>query len=511
LIGAGGAGSIGKMLGGAAAKIGGVLLKGAKFIPFLGSAVSFYFAYKRFQDGDYLGMALEIASGILNLTGVGWIGSAIIDVILIARDFTSTKEERAEGGLGIFGKLFGGIKSFFAKHGLTLLRNMPFIGSVMYLQDAFNAGITTLDGMKNVVKAIGSVFGFGGLIGLAVDSLFALFGEKEEPETASKAPTKSFSQMAKDLVKKAINNLPWYLRKPLEMMGIIEKADSDIEGSVVPDSAKKTPALDATALNSEVKTSLAKSEPGLDKATASNSEVITSLAKNDAKAVGISILSKTTAFGSEIINWFIEPTSKAREIRISILEKTAAFGLEVENIFSEAISIVESITSLVKSIKDDVITQVTNIYNGLKDKIQKTKNIFSSILDKIYEASKTVTDWVFNILSWVNNKILNFAKNLSNVFNFKALDQTNIENAEIKIKSSGIDAIAVYSEQQVDLLNKILKKMDTISIGSPAAPPPLPSDGSSPAGSAMAGNGGSVDRGFSITNLLPIGTIGSTV
>jgi hypothetical protein len=489
LIGVGGAGSIGKMLGGIAAKIGGVLLKGAKFIPFLGAAVSFYFAYKRFQDGDYLGMALEIASGILNLTGVGWIGSAIIDVILITRDFTSTKEERAEGGLGVFGKLFGGIKDFFAKHGLTILRNIPFIGSLMHFHDAYNAGFTTVKGMKSTVKALGSVLGAGGLIGSAVDSLFALFEEKEEPEAASKAPTKSFFQIARDFIKKAINKLPYALRKPLEWLGIIEKADSDIEGSAVPDLAKKNPVLDrATAFGSEIKNMF----------QASLSKV---------KVLGVSILEKTTAFGLEARDMFQASLSKVKVLGISILEKTTAFGLEVENVFNIGLSILESITSLAKSVKDDITTQVTNIYNSLKDKIEKAKNTFSSIIDKIAEASNTVIGWVKSILSWVNNKILNFSKNLVNVFDFKSLGQTNLENAEINIKSPAIDAIAGYSKRQVELLELILNKMPDKTSGEPPAPsPPSP-----PSGQVMAGNGGSVDRGYSISNLLPVGTIGNTV
>ena len=658
LIGAGGTGSIGKMLGGIASKVGGFLLKVAKRIPYIGSAVSFYFAFQRFQQGDYVGSALEIASGLVNLIpGFGWIGSALIDVVTIARDATTTPEERTGGvGMGIVKmltnvalrigsklltvlkfvpfigsaisfyfaykrfqegdyigmaleivsgiadlipgagtavswiidivnlardvsttkeeragqsggvkKLFEGIKDFFAKNGLTILRNMPFIGSLMYFQDAYNAGFTTPEGIKNTVKAFGSVMGAGGLIGSAIDSLFALFGEKEEPETASKAPTKSFFQIAKDFIKKAINKLPYALRKPLEWLGIIEKADSDIEGSAVPDLAKKNPVLDrATAFNSEVKTSLVKNDPKvastllaknnpkeisvsiLEKTTAFGTEIKNMFQASlpEVKGLGVSILEKTTAFGLEARDMFQASLSRVKEIGTNILEKTTAFGSEIKNMFVASLpkvkeigskifdsitslarsaknmfvlylpkakemgsSILDSITSSAKSVKDSVMMQITSISNGLKDKIQKTKNIFSSIIDKISEASNTVIDWVKNILSWVNDKIVNFSKNLLNVFDFDKSSEVNIENknAEINIKSPGIDAIALYSKRQVELLESILVKMDNISIGS-SAPSPSPATGQ-----PMAGNGGSVDRGYSSLNLLPIGTIGSTV
>jgi hypothetical protein len=77
-------------------KIGGKgLLKGVgtagKKIPIVGSLFSAGFAVKRAVEGDYAGMALEVASGLANLgnlvaPGAGTAASLGIDAAIVARD-----------------------------------------------------------------------------------------------------------------------------------------------------------------------------------------------------------------------------------------------------------------------------------------------------------------------------------------------------------------------------------------------------------------------------------------
>src|SRR6056297_3460435 len=91
---------------GALTKLGaGGILKGvgaklAKKLPFLGTILGGYFAYKRFKKGDYLGAAGEMTSGLLTLVpGFGTAASVGVDLLLMATDWmgvtgSKDKEEK---------------------------------------------------------------------------------------------------------------------------------------------------------------------------------------------------------------------------------------------------------------------------------------------------------------------------------------------------------------------------------------------------------------------------------
>ncbi len=209
-----------KMLMRVALNIGGKLLKVLKFVPFIGSAVSFYFAYKRFQEGDYIGMGLEIISGIADLIpGAGTAVSWIIDIINLVRDVSTTKEERAQQSGGLK-KLFLGIGDWFKQNGLKVIKNVPFIGSLVYLYEAYNAGFNTPEGIKKVITSFASIFGLGGIIEPAIEILFSIFTEDTTKESGLKKLTvKPFFQIAKEYAISQLKRLPAWLRKPLEWLG----------------------------------------------------------------------------------------------------------------------------------------------------------------------------------------------------------------------------------------------------------------------------------------------------
>jgi hypothetical protein len=447
LIGAGGAGSIGKMLGGAAAKIGGVLLKGAKFIPFLGAAVSFYFAYKRFQDGDYLGMALEIASGILNLTGVGWIGSAIIDVILIARDFTSTKEERAEGGLGIFGKLFGGIKGWFKANGMTILKSLPIVGSILYFKEAYDAGFTTPEGIKKTMIAFASILGAGPLVERAINGLFSLFGEKEDEQAGPSPGTggKSFFQIAKEFVIKQVSKLPFFLRKPLEWLGIIKSAESESEESWMSEGINKSKEAGKQVLEkmsefgSRVKDWFVAGSPGAREAGRRIFETMSEFGAGvkdwfvasfpGAKEAGKQVLEKMSEFGSSVKGWFISGISRAKEAGKQVLEKMSEFSLGIKDWFTSGIS-------RAKEAGKQVLEKMSEFGLGIKNwfiaSLPGAKEAGKQVLEKMSEFGSGVSNWFSAKIAEGREKsqeiIANITKSGEAIFNATKEVVKNVRN-----------------------------------------------------------------------------------
>jgi hypothetical protein len=480
LLGIGGGGSLAKMLGGVAAKIGGFLLKAAKFIPFIGSAVSFYFAYKRYQEGDYVGMGLEIASGILNLFGpLGFIASAIIDVINITRDFKTTKEERAAQGTGIFGKMFGGIKEWFKANGMTILKSLPFVGSILYFWEAYNAGFTTPEGIKKTVTALASILGAGPLVERAVNGLFSLFGEKEEEQPGQETPSpggKSFFQIAKEFVIKSISKLPYFLRKPLEWLGIIKSAGSESEESWM--------------------------AQGIDKS----------------KEAGKQVLEKMSELGSGVKDWFVSTLPGAKEAGKQVLEKMSEFGSGVKGWFSEKISegrekSQEIIANITKS-GDAIFNAASDVAKNIRDNVEKgigvLKNTLVSVFNEMEETANKIIDWVKGIFNWIKDKMGTFLPNINNIFNSRDYGDGQQElqinfskDAVINVKSQSLDIISDNSNKQVRLLETISSKLDNISF-----PSPSPSTPGTPA-QPTTSSGSSLARGFGGSSLLSMDSLGS--
>jgi phage-related protein len=539
LLGIGGGGSLGKMFGGIAAKVGGFLLKAAKFIPFLGAAVSFYFAYKRFQSGDYVGMGLEIASGILNLIpGFGWIASAIVDVINITRDFTTTEEERTAGGTGIFSKLFGGIKEWFKANGMTILRSLPVVGSIMYFQEAYNAGFTTPEGIKKTMIAFASILGAGPLVERAVNGLFSLFGEKEEEQTSSGATAavgKSFFQIAKEFVIKQVSKLPFFLRKPLEWLGIIKSAESESEESWMSQGIDKSKEAGKQVLEkmsefgSGVKGWFAASLPGAKEAGKQVLEKMSEFGSGvkdwfvaslpGAKEAGKQVLEKMSEFGSGVKDWFVASLPGAKEAGKQVLEKMSEFGSGVKNWFSEKMAegrekgqeIIANITKSGESIFNAATEMVQNIKSSVESGIEVLKNTLTTVFSEIEETTNKIIDWVKGIFSWVSEKMGKFLSKIVNIFDPQEQSgavseepQINFaEDAVINIKNPALDIIADNSKKQVDLLREMISKLDNLSLPSPS-PAATP-----PSASPTTSSGGSINRGFGSSSLLSMETMGS--
>ena len=133
--------------------VGKPLLKAMRFLPFIGTIASFALAYLDYEDKDYVGMGLNIVSGLINLIPVvGNIASILLDGFIMWRDLTSAKDD-GNGDLEVSdeealdnarAEIWGVLSS--------KLRYLPVVGGLYRWGKAykdFNAGRWS-SGMKNL-------------------------------------------------------------------------------------------------------------------------------------------------------------------------------------------------------------------------------------------------------------------------------------------------------------------------------------------------------------------------
>ena len=222
-------GKIASLLSGLGKTAGSVLLKVARFLPFIGSAISFYFAYQKFQAGDTIGGAMELVSGIVNLIpGFGWIASIVIDLFTIGRDIKMTEEERVSQSGGFTAALVKA-REFLSNALNKYLKYIPGIGGIVQaglgIAQVFGGDIK--GGLLEVLKGILNISpGLGDTLFLGFEFLMDLISgdNSTDPVTGRKL---SFNERIFNFINEKMDKLPWYIRKPLEWLGILKKEESD--------------------------------------------------------------------------------------------------------------------------------------------------------------------------------------------------------------------------------------------------------------------------------------------
>ena len=180
----GGGGFLGKMFKGIIKTVGGKIGKFLKFIPFLGSIVSFGFAYSRWKKGEYIPAIFELISGILNLIpGVGNVVSMVIDGGLLLYDLYTAQDAKEQedikaGGTGGF---LTKAKEKFMEVIKGKLRYLPFIGGIAHLGDAYNSFMDGQwkDGFISLGKGILGQIGGQGLVDAAMWLVSLLDSDQE--------------------------------------------------------------------------------------------------------------------------------------------------------------------------------------------------------------------------------------------------------------------------------------------------------------------------------------------
>jgi len=331
--------------------------------------------------------------------------------------------------------------------------------------------------MRDTLKALGRVTGIGSIITPAVETLFALFDEEEQPERKIAAPTRSFFQAAREFIKKSLSKLPYGFRKPLEWLGIIQSAESETEESWM------------------------------------------SQGINKSKEAGMQILEKMSEFGSGVKDWFSVGLSGARETGKQVLEKMSEFGSGVNNWFSEKMAegkekgqeIIANITKSGESIFNAATEMVQNIKSSVESGIEVLKNTLTTVFSEIEETTNKIIDWVKGIFNWVSEKMGKFLSKIVNIFDPQEQSGAGVEepqinfaeDAVINIKNPALDIIADNSKKQVELLREMILKLDNLSLPSPS-PAATP-----PSASPTTSSGGSINRGFGSSSLLSMETMGS--
>jgi hypothetical protein len=222
-------------------KIGSKLLKVARYIPFIGAGVSLYFAYKRFSSGDIIGGGMEVISALLEfIPGAGFILSSAMDILILARDLTMTDEEKLKqnSSFGIVGTLKTIGKWVSDKLGKNA-RYLPVIGSFINISEALGKikGGNVKGGVTSLLQSIFPFLpGFGEGMMRAWDFITGLFGSSDkESEPGAPATSSNFMNNIKTAIKNKLSNLPWFIRKPLEWMGILDKTVDAPTNVSVPD------------------------------------------------------------------------------------------------------------------------------------------------------------------------------------------------------------------------------------------------------------------------------------
>jgi hypothetical protein len=146
----------------------GKLAKGLKFVPGIGSIISFGFAISRFNQGDITGGILELIAGIADFfPGIGTAISWGFDILLAARDLGAFGGKEGVGSVvgakigNVFGKVWAWVKEKTAVLGEKLY-NLPVIKPFVDFMKAIGAG-----DMEGAFEAMGTLFApLGSLVSL---------------------------------------------------------------------------------------------------------------------------------------------------------------------------------------------------------------------------------------------------------------------------------------------------------------------------------------------------------
>lgn len=396
-------------LGAAAAKIAGPLLSKLKFLPFIGSALGFYQAYLRFEEGEYVKGTLELASAIAGLLpGPGiWISLGINALVSLMDAGMSTGggliggiASMASKGKGLFKLLPKAAMTLFKPLGMVL-KKLPLIGTIISFAmafDDFEKG-DILKGILNLASGVASLFpGIGSLIAIGLDviNMFIDGSDAKEPETPEGTTDKGFFTKIWDWIKDAcavvwdaIKKIPEWIMAGLKWLveyspaGLAFKFGQWVVGlfSKKPKTEKKVTFIDA-----------------IKKSISFVWNTITNIPN----------------YIKKIFTWVKEKTP----LKYTLKTLEWIFGLFKNDPKADnSTSIVDSVKNLVKDIWDWVMA-IPNAIKGMWDSLWNTlgdtwdwitelcgnvRDAFSAIPKKLGE----MFDWFVNKLKWIYAPIRN--------------------------------------------------------------------------------------------------------
>jgi hypothetical protein len=226
-------------------KLGASIIKGLKpaakllkRIPIIGSLISVGFAISRFRSGDTVGGVIDVMSGLVGLLdlvvpGLGFGLSLGLDVLNAFLDI------KAGGSNPKASKKKGDILWDMAK-GLgawiwSRAEYIPVLGTIKWFGKAYDSfkGGNYMDMLKNFGLGMFALIPGAGFIIKGVEMLMGFFSDKKPADPKLTENTSWFSKL-KDWVKSKLQDLPWWIKKPLSWFGIMED-DSGINSNAFGD------------------------------------------------------------------------------------------------------------------------------------------------------------------------------------------------------------------------------------------------------------------------------------
>ncbi len=199
-----------KAMGIAALKLGAKFASKLKFIPFLGTALSLYEAYKNIKSGNILKGILNIASGLVSLIpGAGlWLGAGI-DIL---NSFIKPKEKAEESvkTKGDSKGFFTAIKDWIVAKFKANIRYLPIFGTFIRLKESWDL-VKSGNIIRGLVSTVGAISTLVPVAGIAmsrgIDLLSSWLESKEsEKDTPSSEKTPPLWKTIKTYIGEKIRN-----------------------------------------------------------------------------------------------------------------------------------------------------------------------------------------------------------------------------------------------------------------------------------------------------------------
>jgi len=171
------------------AKVVPKLLKVVKWIPGIGTLISWGFGVQRMMKGDYFGGLLEFAAGLAYLVP-GW-GTAVglgIDALNMFLDYKQDSNPN-EGKLSILGggisSVFGSMRSWIEEKIGKNLEDLPIIGSLIKIGKAIDKSFSDpMGGISDILTVLSSMMYIPGLS--STFSFISWLSSPSQDETPSK-------------------------------------------------------------------------------------------------------------------------------------------------------------------------------------------------------------------------------------------------------------------------------------------------------------------------------------
>ena len=195
-------------------------------IPIIATFTRFGMAWDAFSSGNWGEGFKQIFYGIISIAGGGeYIVNGVEWLVSV---FQGARETPAQQ---LTGNVIETIKGWVTSVGKFISDNalyLPIIGGIQRFGmawDSFSNGDLG-EGFKQLALGIITFVG-GGPIVAGFEFLHGwLFGEKEEDNNTFNSKTGVISRL-KNWIKSKLQNLPMFLRKPLEWLGILEETDDN--------------------------------------------------------------------------------------------------------------------------------------------------------------------------------------------------------------------------------------------------------------------------------------------